>query len=99
PHPRPTLFPYTTLFRSHVPCGRVIMPINPRLLIAAVTALCACALLAPARSLRGAESPTRGASAAALIEKLGLHVAPQPERAPGRSEEHTSELQSRRDLV
>ena len=56
------------------------MPINPRLLIAAVTALCACALLAPARSLRGAESPTQGASAAALIEKLGLHVAPQPVR-------------------
>src|SRR5438046_1536665 len=56
------------------------MPINPRLLIAAVTALCACALLAPARSLRGAESPTQGVSAAALIEKLGLHAAPQPVR-------------------
>src|SRR5947207_15764389 len=56
------------------------MPINPRLLIAAVTALCACALLAPARSLRGAESPTQGVSAAALIEKLGLHVTPQPVR-------------------
>src|SRR5204862_8308286 len=65
--PRPTLFPYTTLFRS--------------------------------------EHDTRGraAVAAARREHHGVRIRLHPRRPglvePARSEEHTSELQSRRDLV
>src|SRR6266496_5530827 len=57
--PRSTLFPYTTLFRSHRPA-------------------------------LDARSELRAAAA-----YLELHI----EQGPKRSEEHTSELQSRRDLV
>src|SRR5207249_10716409 len=56
--PRSTLFPYTTLFRSH--CGR--------------------------------PTPARGAAGQLCGIRAGLASA-------GRSEEHTSELQSRFDLV
>jgi phosphoglycerate dehydrogenase-like enzyme len=50
-----------------------------RVLMAAATTLSLCALLAPA-SAGSAEPSAQGASAAQLIEKLGLHVAPQPVR-------------------
>ncbi|TLZ31566.1 MAG: D-2-hydroxyacid dehydrogenase [Gammaproteobacteria bacterium] len=56
------------------------MPIRPRVLVAAATTLSLCALLASA-SVLSAEAPAaQGASAAQLIEKLGLHVASQPVR-------------------
>src|SRR5207248_11208651 len=65
--PRPTLFPYTTLFRS--PLG---LPSAPRVRQAH-------------RGLQRAEPAPRAAAGGA--------------RGAGRSEEHTSELQSPYDLV
>src|SRR5438105_12196779 len=62
PPPRPTLFPYTTLFRARRAAGRHIRS-------------------SPCRPWKGPAARTRSA------------------RAPPRSEEHTSELQSRVDLV
>src|SRR5690349_22510810 len=82
--PRSTLFPYTTLFRSaRAPAARL--------------------RAAPARRIpgarpraRGEEPDARGAGdecrRAGPVRRLRLP-------AGGRSEEHTSELQSRRDLV
>src|SRR5438874_13078082 len=73
--PRSTLFPYTTLFRSHC-CFTTYLRLGlPRI----VPALSRIALHRPARS-----------------------TGPVPRLSalpPERSEEHTSELQSRRDLV
>jgi phosphoglycerate dehydrogenase-like enzyme len=54
------------------------MLIRPRLLTAAVT-LSLCALIAPTRA-RAANASADEASAAQLIDKLGLHVAAQPAR-------------------
>src|SRR3712207_8110531 len=71
--PRSTLFPYTTLFRSHTPCdgaGHVETYIRAR--------------NAPARPAR----PTRRVRACRGAGPESL-----------RSEEHTSELQSRQYLV
>ena len=59
------------------PPGRRVA--HRRVLIAAAT-LSACALLAGASVVEGEEPSAQGASAAQLIEKLGLHVAPQPVR-------------------
>src|SRR5690349_23963788 len=65
--PRPTLFPYTTLFRSRarspVPIGQQRQPIDVHTL------------------------------------RLMVRQKTMPRAARPRSEEHTSELQSRRDLV
>jgi hypothetical protein len=55
------------------------MLIRPRVFLTAAT-LSLCAVLVPARSGGSAEPPAAGASAAQLIEKLGLHVAAQPVR-------------------
>src|SRR5207248_9940149 len=77
PAPRPTLFPYTTLFRS--------TPVVPSSLARAVTA-CAAALvfltIAP-------PAPVHAKGAGPTSVAVGY----------GRSEEHTSELQSPYDLV
>ena len=56
------------------------MLIAPRVLMAAVATLGLCAVLAPARALGAAEPSVQGASAARLIEKLGLRIAQQPVR-------------------
>src|SRR3712207_8260955 len=66
--PRSTLFPYTTLFRSRRPRGRV-------------------------------HRPDRAGGASDLWAHVPDAVlGPDPQRGP-RSEEHTSELQSRQYLV
>jgi phosphoglycerate dehydrogenase-like enzyme len=52
------------------------MLIKPSVFLAAAT-LSACALLACASVVSAEEPAAQGASAAQLIEKLGLHVAPQ----------------------
>src|SRR2546428_7188386 len=73
--PRSTLFPYTTLFRSHVAAGMrhsEVWPDEDELV----------------RLVREAQ----GGSPGALEALLAL-------LRPSRSEEHTSELQSRSDLV
>src|SRR3712207_7889722 len=82
--PRSTLFPYTTLFRSLVQHG-------------------------PAQLLQVLRVAPRPAGEEGPVDHLGQQaVAPLVEvdavdgerlRRPGRSEEHTSELQSRQYLV
>src|SRR5438105_6175593 len=79
PPPRSTLFPYTTLFRSHTPFD-------------------------PHRRGRERQDPPRPRSGepcgAAVPRRRCLGGARPPGNAVGvRSEEHTSELQSRVDLV
>src|SRR5207247_8704464 len=97
--PLSTLFPYTTLFRSHlsgrlVPraCGdpRGLRPLGdpPR---AAVRDL------APRRTERPARAPRDRSSRGG--GRQGAGGGPVDDVSPGRSEEHTSELQSRVDLV
>src|SRR3712207_8934605 len=82
--PRSTLFPYTTLFRSR-PADRPWRdPAAPRPRRAALVRLAF-----RARLVAGATDPRRRRAAAR---------APRP-RGPLRSEEHTSELQSRQYLV
>src|SRR5690349_23341751 len=81
--PRSTLFPYTTLFRSH----RVVL--RAELFQQAVAEL--------------EHQANRAEVAPGIIAGHGMNVRVDQERAGGsrlgRSEEHTSELQSRRDLV
>src|SRR5690606_41369736 len=82
PPPRSTLFPYTTLFRSHRHQPR---PIRTR------------------RPFAG--HPQESAPALSPKPRAGLPVDDHPQQslrqphAGGRSEEHTSELQSREKLV
>src|SRR5690349_23201934 len=79
PPPRSTLFPYTTLFRSHGSSWRVGSSV--------------AAILPQARSKSTLAARSRELLfEAAVRERVGALVL-------GRSEEHTSELQSRRDLV
>src|SRR3712207_6983378 len=83
--PRSTLFPYTTLFRS---------PFGLRKELGRSVAAC----------LRGDPSTVadRGAAASGLHPgqfSQDLVTARGPGRIPTRSEEHTSELQSRQYLV
>src|SRR3712207_7342942 len=86
--PRSTLFPYTTLFRSHLPVSRPLPP-QPRNRLAR-------------RSSTDALTPP-------CLWHEGFFVARSPTARPAppitckarrtRSEEHTSELQSRQYLV
>src|SRR2546425_9741093 len=66
--PRSTLFPYTTLFRSHAECGVGRRELHDRRL----------------------ERHPEDAAGEGLLDRFA---------APGRSEEHTSELQSLAYLV
>src|SRR3712207_7049336 len=82
--PRSTLFPYTTLFRSLEVGERAFDVLGP---VPAVVVLGAFALAAPA----------------GVVEQHAV-AAPREQRRMGdralaRSEEHTSELQSRQYLV
>src|SRR3712207_8834527 len=82
--PRSTLFPYTTLFRSH--------PLSTALFrhIASRRVLYVAVLLHDIAKGRGGDHSILGAEVAhTLCPRLGLD----------RSEEHTSELQSRQYLV
>src|SRR5258705_7256044 len=83
--PRSTLFPYTTLFRSAAFKSACGKPIT----------VCDFAVVAAVRHNDGAAVLLRGVS---VIRKriVSRHVI---ELAGGRSEEHTSELQSLRHLV
>src|SRR3712207_8924133 len=88
--PRSTLFPYTTLFRSVL-----VALVDPALdgedaLEQAAAEDPRALLLVERRELGGAE---RGASVRPRASE------PAGEDAAGRSEEHTSELQSRQYLV
>src|SRR5207249_12309937 len=93
--PRPTLFPYTTLFRSAAqirvdrggerPGNRGGLRITRRVLAEQIGQ----------RAREAGVEPARDQSSAALQLR---HELPQGD-AEVRSEEHTSELQSRFDLV
>src|SRR3712207_7108957 len=76
--PRSTLFPYTTLFRSHVAPVRTSSGPAPR-----------------PGAMRQATSPA--AISVQPVTASGTAWAASPH--PNRSEEHTSELQSRQYLV
>src|SRR5690606_41967775 len=88
-HPVPTPSPYTTLFRS---IAYPPMPNTERI-----------ALVGHAISL-GGEQPLPGPGeanlfAAAIAEAKRYNLGPGRGCSPPRSEEHTSELQSRENLV
>src|SRR5690349_22275293 len=76
--PRSTLFPYTTLFRSH--CDAETPPAAPLRVVQAQRF----------RHVRSPNYQARDPATAHLRASACTHR---------RSEEHTSELQSRRDLV
>src|SRR5207249_9835172 len=92
PPPRSTLFPYTTLFRSI--CGQVLyVPV----------------VEAPGQTAVGRfgwkdqQASLLSFSADAYLNEMGVTSRLQPDEVTNlcntRSEEHTSELQSRFDLV
>src|SRR3712207_7265474 len=79
--PRSTLFPYTTLFRSHQhTIGSIVL-----------TPAIGCA------AARG--DAWRERAFAIYLHERELASGSAQHRAPARSEEHTSELQSRQYLV
>src|SRR5438874_4501500 len=82
PPPRSTLFPYTTLFRSHSDH-------------AARVAGCGVVVVAVAFAFCSSPQPLR--TTTSRLEALEARIDSGIELP--RSEEHTSELQSRRDLV
>src|SRR3712207_6943939 len=86
--PRSTLFPYTTLFRSE--WERLIAQIRalPRAIELNQPTWDWPALRTSATDLNSA-----------MIERLAKSIPPLALDAPRRSEEHTSELQSRQYLV
>src|SRR5436309_6140900 len=89
--PRSTLFPYTTLFRSLRPADRALR--EPRSGGRGDDA-------DPARDVRARPGPARRerARAGARSDRPAQRRPPR-DRARPRSEEHTSELQSRENLV
>src|SRR3712207_6956398 len=85
--PRSTLFPYTTLFRSRrAPEHPAVRLTNLRDVVHPHDPI----LPADARHQEG-HAPEHA--------RVGAAVRPVRRRQPGRSEEHTSELQSRQYLV
>src|SRR5207244_11802824 len=93
PPPRPTLLPYTTLFRSlaHSLTGIIIN-------LETLKPYAAGRSQADADVLAETEGLARGALTEARRSVLGLHPTPLQHQSL-RSEEHTSELQSPDHLV
>src|SRR2546421_5444773 len=86
--PRSTLFPYTTLFRSLLDAERLDLLLAADVQLLLHLDLDRQAVCVPARDARDA------------VPEHGLIAAHQVlDGARRRSEEHTSELQSRSDLV
>src|SRR3712207_8178497 len=81
--PRSTLFPYTTLFRSDVHARGAQAAAQPD------------GEVAPAR----AAARQNGGAARDRVQRLGAAAEEVGQLAETRSEEHTSELQSRQSLV
>src|SRR3712207_7895162 len=82
--PRSTLFPYTTLFRSHCPTSNLRLGAG----------------VAPVRELLDADVPVGlGVDGSASNERGDLFLEVKQALLVARSEEHTSELQSRQYLV
>src|SRR5260370_40346779 len=94
--PRSTLFPYTTLFRSHYRhlCIGVLADCrlgNRELGLWAVVGLLGASMMASSRAFWWQRLALTGLAALALLTPAAL--------AAQRSEEHTSELQSHLNLV
>src|SRR3712207_7875030 len=85
--PRSTLFPYTTLFRSSLVSRKSLGAVDERTAISS----------APS-ARRASPSETLARSSIASSSMAALY-APSPRSESARSEEHTSELQSRQYLV
>src|SRR5438874_9949729 len=85
--PRSTLFPYTTLFRSgwRTPTTRLLPPTHP-------VRDWQC-LIRDDQRVSGRFKPNRPVNTNSAANRT------KPTSITSRSEEHTSELQSRRDLV
>src|SRR5690349_22681733 len=86
-HPRSTLFPYTTLFRSS------------RLKVFTIAYDGATNVVPTQARLTGIEATPVAAVLSRAPSRAVARAAAQLHRRVTRSEEHTSELQSRRDLV
>src|SRR5205807_8244721 len=99
PPPRSTLFPYTTLFRSvnaEVPHGALLYYVSPYYDGVAEGIYQGAGLLRPDLRIRYAKSlPDFGP----LPDGAWIFSPEKISRHPGRSEEHTSELQSPCNLV
>src|SRR5438445_6940255 len=94
PPPRCTLCPYTTLFRSgqtQSPDASTSRPPRPP---TAPTALIRPAATATSATRRGAPLPS-----ITVPPRITRSIIPMSPRRDERSEEHTSELQSRQYLV
>src|SRR5206468_6587784 len=99
PPPPPPLFPYTTLFRSHLRDAAHRAPgaelgVDPVLVVDAV--------LDREHSGVGAQDRPEARRRVVGVERLDTEehgIRPVHALEPLRSEEHTSELQSRSDLV
>src|SRR2546422_5212631 len=97
--PRSTLFPYTTLFRSHhflVPI--ILLAGESRPALQPLARPPAAGVLpgtrAAARARRGLDPQRRGRDPAGPVHRGGGRVGPAALHGlPDRSEEHTSELQ------
>src|SRR3712207_7139002 len=92
--PRSTLFPYTTLFRSALVAGgggRYGRSLTDRIVEPGI------ALVGGPHAWRRPFDLDRSLPRPHCLRACGLRV--EPERGPARSEEHTSELQSRQYLV
>src|SRR5207249_10032706 len=92
PPPRSTPFPYTTLFRSHAKLPRRDEPVDPLGVPAQAEEV--VGLLHPDEIERRVFHAAPVDDLRLLLELLAAHAV-----QPLRSEEHTSELQSRFDLV
>src|SRR5690349_24143708 len=82
--PRSTLFPYTTLFRSKLPAGTAGKPEQDS---------------AGCRRYQAGYEPESNAAHQRCAGNAGSCAGTTEWSTSARSEEHTSELQSRRDLV
>src|SRR5207249_11571906 len=97
PLPVSTLFPYTTLFRSRRACARLPRPSSTRRRLLGIRAWRRDRNPPPTRR-RGCRRRTR-LRPSSLGVALGRSRSPVLVGTRFRSEEHTSELQSRFDLV
>src|SRR5690606_40905801 len=99
PPPTSTLFPYTTLFRSSGMPVTLTQRLHERYWPTRPEIPVLAQAIAPVRpDLFGGNAVARVGSIA-MADSVANFEAAMPQAAPARSEEHTSELQSRENLV
>src|SRR3712207_9530070 len=94
--PRSTLFPYTTLFRSCLPYGDGITYWPVAEIVRSLSSI--DLETDPAAAMQQLREVSPDDNVADLIA-LAMGLAPVTTNGVGRSEEHTSELQSRQYIV